>query len=404
LGIFHLFINVLLWVGIIGLLCSTGFVVLALYSVWRFRQSRLPQTNDFTPPVTLLKTVYGLEPQLDKNLESFFNQDYPNFEIIFGARNDRDPALRIVGQLRAKYPHVPVKIAYSGEPDRPNAKVCSLEKMVPLATTDFYVISDSDVCVEPKYLREIMKPFADPKVGMITCLYRGVSTGGFWSKLEALGMSVEMTAGAVSANTVEGMKFALGPTMVGRREAVEQVGGMAALADYCADDYLLGNRIAEAGWTVVMSHHIIDHIVLNRDIRHSIAHQVRWMKSTRFSRPKGHFGTVFTFAMPFGILGCLAALALGNAGLAAALLGYAIVNRMVLALAAGWGVVRDAEAVKFCWLYPLRDVIGFFFWVASYSGTEIVWRGHRYRLSYGGKMTLAEPKQESRPVAVDHLA
>jgi ceramide glucosyltransferase len=240
---------------------------------------------------------------------------------------------------------------------------------------------------------------------MITCLYRGVSTGGFWSKLEALGMSVEMTAGALSANTVEGMKFALGPTMVGRRQAVEEVGGMSALADYCADDYLLGNRIAEAGWTVIMSHHVIDHIVLNRDFSHSIAHQVRWMKSTRFSRPKGHFGTVLTFAMPFGVLAFLAALTLGKPLLGAALLSYAILNRVILAIAAGWGVVHDWESVKFCWLYPLRDLMGFFFWTASYGGTEIIWRGHRYRLSYGGKMTLAEaPGQDSRPIAVDHLA
>jgi ceramide glucosyltransferase len=404
MGILHVFMNVLLFAGIAGLVCSTAFLVLVLYAVLRFRSTREVQNNGFIPPVSLLKTVCGLEPQLEKNLESFFTQNYPSFEIIFGARDNSDPALRIVERLRAKYPYVPMKIAFSGEPDRPNAKVCSLEKMVPLAATDFYVISDSDVCVEPNYLREIMAPFADPKVGMITCLYRGISTGGFWSKLEALGMSVEMTAGAVVANTVEGMKFALGPTMVGRRQAVEQVGGMSALADYCADDYLLGNRIAEAGWTVVMSHHVINHIVLNRDFRPSVAHQVRWMKSTRFSRPKGHFGTVFTFAVPFGILGCVGALAVGKPLLGAALLGYAILNRVILALAAGWGVVRDPESVKYCWFYPLRDLMGFFFWVASYSGTEIIWRGHRYRLSYGGKMTLAEPSQESRPVAVDHLA
>jgi ceramide glucosyltransferase len=395
LHFFHALINVLLYASVVGLLCSTGFLILTLYSVAKFRAARPRSLPNFTPPATLLKTVCGLEPRLEENLESFFIQDYPNFEIIFGARDITDPALRIVEQLQARYPNVPVKIVFSGEPQHPNAKVCSLVKMVEVATTDFYVISDSDVRIDPDYLREIMAPFADPKLGMVTCLYRGVNTGGLWSLLEALGMSVEMTAGAVCANTLEGMKFALGPTMVGRREAVEQVGGMAGLLDYCADDYLLGNRIAEAGWTVIISHHVIDHIVLNRGFRDSVAHQVRWMKSTRFSRPKGHFGTVLSFAVPFGLLAFVFGLLAGNPALALGSLAFALLNRIVLSLAAGWGVVRDRQSVNSAWLYPLRDLMGFFFWVASYSSSEIVWRKDRYRLSFGGKMTRINPASES---------
>lgn len=396
--------QVLLYAGILGLACSTGFLVLVIYSVWRFRRTRETSTG-FTPRVTLLKPVCGLEPRLESSLESFFRQDYPEFEVIFGARNHDDPALRIAEKLQAKYPHVAVKYAYSGEPTRPNAKVCSMEQMVKLAKTDYYVISDSDVHVEPNYLRDIMSPFADPKIGMVTCLYRGVPTGGLWSRLEALGMSVEMTAGAVSANTLEGMKFALGPTMVGRRDAIEKVGGMTALLDYCSDDYLLGNWIAEAGWTVLMSHHVIDHIVLNRSFKDSLAHQVRWMKSTRFSRPKGHFGTVLTFAMPFGVLSLIGGIGAGQPLFGAGVFAAAIVNRLILSVVAGWGVVRDPNAVKHCWLYPLRDFMGFCFWLASYSSSEIVWRRERYRLSFGGKMTRISPERNAaEPVAVDHSA
>lgn len=405
MGILHVINSALLWIAIGGVVCSTGFLILTVYAVIRFRAARPVRVRDFMPPVTLLKTVYGLEPRLEENLESFFTQDYPAFEIIFGARDASDPALRIVEKLRARYPQVAVKIAYSGAPDRPNAKVCSLEKMIALATTDFYVISDSDVHVERSYLPEIMAPFADEKVGMVTCLYRGVPTGGLWSRLEALGMSVEMTSGAVVVNLLEGMKFALGPTMVGRRAAVEQIGGMSALVDYCADDYLLGNLISEAGWKVVLSHHVIDHIVLNRDFASSVLHQVRWMKSTRFSRPKGHFGTVLTFAMPFGLLGMVAGLVVGRPVLAISLFVAAFLNRIVLSVASGWGVVRDPNAVKFCWLYPLRDLMGFFFWAASYGSSEIVWRNQRYQLHLGGKMTpIVNVKDESRTVAVDHLA
>ncbi len=400
MGILNLLLHGLFWAAFIGLMCSTGFLILALYSILRYVARPKPSAGSFTPRVTLLKTVYGLEPRLEQNLESFFAQDYPAFEIIFGARNNDDAAIRIVERLREKYPMVPVRVVFSGEPQRPNAKVCSLEKMIAVATTDFYVISDSDVHVEPNYIREIMMPFSDPQMGVVTCLYRGVPTGGIWSRLEALGMSVEMTAGVVVANTLEGMKFALGPTMIARRHALEQIGGIGRFADYCSDDYLLGNWIAEAGWKVVISHHVIDHVVLNRNFKTSILHQVRWMKSTRFSRPKGHFGTVLTFAMPFGILGLIAGLVLGKPVLATEIFGWAVLNRMMLSIAAGWFVVRDPNALKHCWLYPLRDLMGSFFWAASYHNAEIVWRGERYRLSLDGKMT----RIDSGPVAVDHLA
>jgi len=378
--------HILFYAGILGLLCSTGFLVLTLYSVVRFRSQLSREVPDFTPPVSLFKPVHGLEPRLEENLESFFRQDYPHFELIFGARHASDKALAIVAQLQKKYPHVPVTIALSGEPDRPNAKVCSLEKMAPLATADYWIISDSDVHVEPSYIREVIAPFADPTVGMVTCLYRGVPTAGLWSRLEALGMSVEMTAGVVVASTLEGMKFALGPTMAGRRDAIEKTGGMSVLADYCADDYILGNSIAGLGLKVLISQHVIDHIVLNRRFRDSVLHQVRWMKSTRFSRPKGHLGSVLTFAMPFGLLSLLGGLLMHNASAGLAVFAAAFLNRVILSLATGWAVVRDPRSLTWCWLYPLRDLMGFFFWLASYSGTTIVWRNELYRLSYGGKM------------------
>jgi ceramide glucosyltransferase len=402
-----MFVHLLLYAAIAGLVCCTGFLVLVVYSVVRFRFRPRFQPRGFTPPVTLLKPLCGLEPGLLENLESFFRQDYPEFEIIFGARTGDDPAIRLVEQLTAKYPKVPVKVVYSGEPDRPNAKVCSLERMVRQAATDFYIISDSDVHVRPQYIREVVAPLADAQVGLVSCLYRGVPTGGLWSRLEALGMSVEMTSGVMVSNVVEEMNFALGPTMAAPREAVEKIGGVAPLADYCADDYLLGNWIAEQGYKVVIPDEVIDHIVLNRSFMASVRHQVRWMKSTRFSRPKGHLGTALTFAMPFGVLGLAAGVAMGNAALGLDLFLWAFANRVILSVATGWGVVRDPNAVKYSWLYPLRDLMGFFFWVASYWGTEVVWRNERYKLSYGGKMTrVAGPddKAESRPVAVDHLA
>ena len=353
-----------------------------------------------------MKPLCGLEPNLEENLASFFHQDYPNFEIVFGARDPSDPALEIVRDLERRNPAINVKFVFSGQPNRPNAKVCSLEKMHAAAATDYFVISDSDVKVAPNYLRDVITPLLDGSASLVFCLYRGVPTDGLWSRLEALGMSVEMTAGVIVAGLLEGMKFALGPTMAIRRDALEAVGGFAVLADYCADDYVLGHAVDESGRKVALSTHVIDHIATHRSFKGSVLHQVRWMKSTRFSRPKGHIGTGLTFAMPFGILGLITGLAVGHPFLGISLLAWSLFNCMLLSLVVGWGVVRDSRALRYCWLYPVRDLMGFCFWCASFIGRNIIWRGIRYRLQFGGKMVrVAQPeKQDSAAVAVDNLA
>ena len=198
----------------------------------------------------------------------------------------------------------------TGEPPYINAKVASMELMEKSAAHDILVISDSDVRVTPDYLRAVALPFADEKVGGMCCLYRGIAAGGgLWARLEAVGMSVEMTAGVLVARMMEGMQFVLGPTMAFRRDVIRRMGGFKVTADYCADDFVLGNETFKLGQTVVLSHHAIDHIVINLSLMSSLKHQVRWMKSTRFSRPKGHFGTALTFSMPFGLLGTCCGLA-----------------------------------------------------------------------------------------------
>src|SRR5205085_2302145 len=153
-----------------------------------------------------------------------------------------------------------------------------------------------------------------------------------------------------------------------------------------ADDYVLGERAHAAGKIVLLSEHVIDHVIVNRSFRASLQHQARWMRSTRFSRPKGHIGTALTFAMPFGVLGLIAGVAQQRVGLAAVLFGWAIMNRVLLSVIVGWGVVRDGNAKRWCWLYPVRDLLGFAIWCSSYLGSEIVWRGQRFVLTPGGKM------------------
>ena len=401
-----MFLRVLLAIAIFGTLTSTAFLVLVIAGACRFARMRrrLLSAQAYLPPVSVLKPVHGLEPNLEENIESFFRQDFPNFELIFCAREASDPGLQMAQRLSRKYPDVNVRILTVGEPPWTNAKLYSLEKMWKEAAHELLVISDSDVRVAPDYLREIIKPFADPKVGMTTCIYRGLPAGGFWTELESFGYSVEMTSGVVVADMLEGMKFALGPTMVVRRECVEALGGFGFMADYCADDYILGNRVADSGMEVVLSHHVIDHMVFHHSFLDSMRHQVRWMRSTRFSRPKGHLGTVLTYAMPFGVLGLLAGLASGHAMLGWALFSAAFINRVIQSITAGYYVAADRKALTHAFLYPIRDLLGVFLWIGSYLSAKIHWRGEVYRLSTGGLMLRTDsptpiPKQEEVAVS-----
>jgi ceramide glucosyltransferase len=385
---------VLLALGLFGLLTSTVFAGMVLAGVRHHLRNFEPHSHAFTPPLSLLKPLHGDEPGLEANLATFFEQDYPahEFELLFCARDEQDAGLAIARRVAARYPQIRARFLWTnGEPPYINAKVASLEKMVAAAANEILVISDSDVRVTRDYLSAVAAPFADANTGAMTCLYRGVAAqGGLWARLEAVGMSVEMTAGVLVANMLEGMQFVLGPTMAVRRECVEQMGGVGIFGDYCSDDYILGNEVFKQGRKVVLSPHSIDHMIINSSFADSLNHQVRWMKSTRFSRPKGHFGTALTFSVPFGLLALFAALAMGRPMLGFALFAWSIATRWAIAWAAGRKVVRDPSLLDLFVLYPIRDLMGFGFWAASYVSSTILWRGKIYKLLPGGRMRISQ--------------
>jgi ceramide glucosyltransferase len=387
----------ILALAVFGLVTSSVFTGMVLAAAPQFLRERreayfaLEHEPRFTPRLSLLKPLHGAEPGLAEHLATFFQQDYPTYEIIFCARSSKDAGLAIARQVAERHPEIPVQFLSGGNPDYINAKVASLELMDDFARHEIYVISDSDVRVTPDYLRSVALPFADPRVGGITCAYRGVAAeGGLWARLEAVGMSVEMTAGVLAARSLEGMQFALGPTMAFRRETIRRMGGFRVTADFCSDDFILGNETFKLGETVVLSHHAIDHVVINSSFWQSMLHQARWMKSTRFSRPKGHFGTALTFSMPFGVLGFAAALALHHVGMGIGLLAWAVLSRLLLSVVVGNWVVRDRSWFNLLVLYPIRDLMGFFFWAASYTSSKIHWRGRRFQLLPGGRMRAVD--------------
>jgi len=342
--------------------------------------------------------VHGMEERLEENLESFFGQDYPDYEIMIGARGEDDPAIVVAETVRRRHPEVASRIVISGPPQWPNAKVFTLDKMIALSRNDFFVISDSDVRVGRDFLRSVIPPLLDPGLGLITCLYRGDPASDFWSFLEAMGMSVEMPSGVIAADMLEGIRFALGPAVALRRDSLDAIGGIRATRDYYSDDYVLGNKIWAAGYKVTFSHHFIHHVLTPRPFLRTLGDQLRWMKSTRHSRPWGHIGAGLTFSMPFGLLGFLSALALKRPATALALLAAAFLNRVIQSITVGWWLLGDRRALEFSWLYPLRDLQGFAVWAASFLSHTFYWRGEIYHFTEGGRI-VAESRKVSVPSA-----
>lgn len=380
-----LILDVLLGIALLGVFSSAIFLGLAAAGVIRFhrdarRARRLQPAPDRLPAVSVLKPVHGAEAQLKENLESFFRQNYPSYEILIAADQADDPALDVVREVSSRYPNIVCRILVTGAPPWPNPPAYCFYRMTEVAAHEILVTSDSDVEVAPNYLQEVVAPLLDPKVGMVTCVYRGKNVAGFWSGLTAIGMSVEMTAGVLVANLLEGINFGLGPTIAVKKAAVASIGGYQALGEYFANDYMIGKLIDGAGYRVVLSHHVIDHVVSQTTLQKMWGSQLRWAKSTRYSRPKGHLGSGLIYAVPFGLVGFAAAALLGKTGLGLSLLGIACANRVIESWLVGWMVVRDPAALKQPWMNVFRDLLGFAVWAASYTAARAVWRSNNYEL------------------------
>src|SRR5262249_41702299 len=350
-------------------------VIMAARKLRKARAAAEPKVV-YSPAISLLKPLRGADPELERHLESFFLQDYPSFEILFAVRSADDQAVAVVERLMARYPHVPARLIFTGEPAYANAKVYSMEKMGEAARADILVITDSDTSVGKEYLRHIAVAFMPERVGAATNLYRGVSGADLWSKLEALGMSTEFMAGVVVAWRLEGMKFALGPSMAIRRDCLRAIGGFAAMADYLADDFVLGQWASEAGYEVALLPHVVNHHATSLGFTSSFKHRLRWNRSSRFSRPAGYIGQGFTYGLPWGFL-FFPRLAFwwGRASLVGGH-GASLVKGYEL----GLRLLDDQDAPWRFWLIPLQDLLSLATWIGGFVGREVVWRNERYRL------------------------
>jgi ceramide glucosyltransferase len=343
---------------------------------------RQPRPGGASIPVSVLKPLAGVDDGLEENLRSFFEQDYPEFEILAAVRNAHDPAAAVFERLRGEYSRVPSRLIVTGEPPYPNAKVFSLDLMMREARHDILVMSDSDVRVTPEMLSVAAAEFADPAVGLTTCPYRAVPGRTFWSTLEAIGMNTEFLAGVLTARMLEGMKFALGPTISARKAVLDKIGGFDRLKDYLAEDFVMGQLAAQTGCRVLLSRYVIEHRIGGHAFFANLRHRVRWCRSTRRSRPWGYLGQIFTNPLPPALLLWTVQSSWWPALLATAAL------RTVLAYSTAWRVLRDPLTRRCWWLVPLEDIASFVLWVAGFFGNTVFWRGRRYFVNTDGTFRL----------------
>ncbi len=389
-------LHILFWVAALGSVTSTIYCFMVLAAATRFGLIKRREQNeavDYLPPISVLKPLHGTEDGMERNLETFFEQDYPEFELLFCARHATDEGLLLAERVGQRYPHVAAKYVTCGEPMPKfhNAKVYSLAKLDSIARYDTYITADADVRVEKNYLQRMVQTLKDPHIALASCIYLGTAHkgAGFSSKLDAVGKSVEMSSGVLVATMLEGTKFALGATMALPKKSFQDVGGFDVLGEFYADDFVIGNRLAAQGKGVRMATHIIRLMVQDSPFWLSFRNQLRWMQSTRRSRPWGHFGTGLTFAMPFGVLGLLWGMLSGHALLGLAWLGAMVVNRWLQA-GAILNVLGDPDWVYYSAIYPLRDLLGGILWVGSYGGENFYYRGKVYKLKEGGRVEAPE--------------
>ncbi|MGA9798760.1 MAG: bacteriohopanetetrol glucosamine biosynthesis glycosyltransferase HpnI [Terriglobales bacterium] len=366
---------------LILLVLLAGAIVYSLLSVvaaLRYLSVRPPALIS-PEPVSVLKPLAGLDLGLESNLRSFFEQDYPAFEILFAVRDQDDPAVAVVEKLRQEYSRVPSRLLVTGESPYPNAKVYSLEQMLAAAANDLVVMSDSDIRVTPTLLKTVAAEFQDTGLGVATCPYRAVAGPSFWSRLEAIGMNTDFAAGILVARMLEGMKFAVGPTIAARRRVLQAIGGFDRLKDYLAEDFVMGKFAADAGHGVILSSYVIEHHIGSADFRHNAAHRLRWARSTRRSRPLGYLGQLFTMPLPLALLVCCVNLAWWPV----------LLVTLGVRLTAAYMVSARVLHARINWLLlPVEDVNAFGFWLAGFFGNTIVWRGRRYRLYSDGRFEL----------------
>jgi ceramide glucosyltransferase len=366
---------------------SIAYCVLATTAGVAFRchQGRASPAEGRLAPISILKPLKGADPEMYEALRSHCLQDYPEYEILFGITEANDTATPLVERLVREFPQTKIRLVLCERRLGANGKVSSLIQLAGVASSDYVLINDSDIRVDRDYLRNVICALEQPNTGLVTCLYRGVPSATLGSRLEALGISTDFIPGVLAANLIEGgLHFGLGSTLALRKRHLEAIGGFEAIADYLADDYELGRRIAERKLKVRFSASVIETHLPAYDFSGFLSHQLRWARTIRASRPRGYVGLLLTFTLPWA-LACL--LLSRGAFFCWALLGAALLARGAMA-AVSTRLVLCERGASWLWLLPLRDLVSAAVWLSGWLGNSVIWRGEKFVLRNGKLMPM----------------
>ncbi|MEH2456047.1 bacteriohopanetetrol glucosamine biosynthesis glycosyltransferase HpnI [Nostoc sp.] len=381
---FHLiFINFLLVLCISSVL----FYCYAIYAAITFFADPQLINLEFHPPVSILKPICGLDSNAYENLASFCQQDYPEYQIIFAVRNSEDPCIEVLEKIIDNFSELDILLIVSDRVIGTNLKVSNLANAAAKAKYEILLLADSDIRVGTDYLQRVIQPLQDESVGVVTCMYR-TSTQGWISTLEAISTTTEFHAGVLVSNIKEnGIKYAFGSTIVIQKKVLEAIGGFEAIADYLADDFQLGYRPVQAGYKVVLSEYIVEHVQISHNLVDAIKRQIRWARGKRVSRPWGYLGLIFTHGVVISLL-----LLIATDGSILGWLGLCIcwVIRLVMAWVVGTISLKDPIVKKFLWLVPACDLLSFAIWCFGFIGNTIEWRGQQLKLTKDGKLLIQE--------------
>jgi len=382
------------WRGMLLVLAAAplAYYFTATLAAWRFfRRERPRRLPDYAPPVSLLKPVRGVDFGSYENFASFCRQDYPAYEILFAVNDETDPAVPLIRRLMKEFSGCRIRLLVGAERLGANRKVNKLVRLAREAQHEILVLTDGDVRVGPNYLREVVAPFADDKVGAVTSFYRAIAERNLGAELEAVGAASDFFAGVLVAEWMEGITFALGASIVTTKLWLGKIGGFEAIADLHSDDYELGHRIAKAGGQLLLAREAVWTMYPAQSVRGFWDHQVRWARTVRLCRPLSYAGLIFTHGLPWALLAAMIAPA---KWIAATYLVAYLVLRFLMAWTVGvWGVGDEVLRRKL-WLVPLRDAIHFAVWIASFASNRITWGGEEYTMEKG-QMVPASPSKAS---------
>jgi len=380
-------INITLIIATFLWLFSIGYLLFAFIALELFKRKKNKEviSSNFSPPVSILKPIYGLDPDMLDCLRSFCRQDYPKYQVIFGLQDKNDPAIPFVKQVMEEFSNYDISFIINTELHGTNHKVSNLINMNNDIKYEYILIADSDMRVSKKYLSKVMEPFGDEKIGVVTCLYSGKSRGKITSTLNAMFINTWFLPSVLISRILQPMKYCLGATMIVKRSILNKIGGFESLSNHLADDYILGKLISSLGYRIHLSDYIVENMVEETSFKNLMLHELRWARTLRRVEPIGYALTFLTDSLVLGIISGITLYVMTGSLMLLFVPAFLTLLLRITLHNSSREITKSANIPEI-WLIPLRDILSFCIRVMSYAGNSIEWRNNTFSVDHLGLM------------------